>query len=587
MVRREGARKPLALGLALLVVVTFVIAAAVEAASARADVAKWTAEQAAVIEQELQEAVDGVIADVEAVAAFVEEIGPGQTRFESFTSRIEGTTSAVGYGYMTAVPASEMQEFVNSQKAIHGDWYEIFGFPDDADSDDSLEFTDAQPIDLASRDVFYPVQSFAVGNVIRTAVPDQPIVGELALGMDAGFDPRWREDIARSIARNSPSISQFISLKVGVLTLDRVFFVSVPVEADDGSKLGMVMTMMLEPLLVSELTTSALQQVEWEILPAAQAPTLAGLQHAGVFPVELPGTTWSVAVAPTAAALAELRGLPWWAIASIAATLVFLAALALWLYVDRRAEHRRTAEFQRLADDKDRFLASVSHELRTPLTVVSGLAYELHDQPASFSTEERDGLMGMLVEQTDELSGIVEDLLIAARSDIGKVSIHYDRVDLGNEATRAIETSGIGASFRGEPCYAYADAARVRQILRNLLTNAKRYGGPTVRIDFADGAGWTEVVVADNGDGVPRDKREAIFQSYESAHKPSSEVKSVGLGLYISRNLARAMGGDLEYVYDGAWSHFRLRLPSAPSRAATVDQPETATAPDTGRAAIA
>lgn len=127
MVKREGAQGPIAIGLALLVVVTFVIAAVVETISARNDVANWTAEQAAVIEQELQDAVDGVIADVEAVAAFVEEIGSDQTTFESFTSRIEGTTSAVGYGYLTAVQASEIGEFVNSQRAIHGDWYEIFG----------------------------------------------------------------------------------------------------------------------------------------------------------------------------------------------------------------------------------------------------------------------------------------------------------------------------------------------------------------------------------------------------------------------------------------------------------------------------
>ena len=567
MVNRDRAQKPVAIGLALLVVAAFVITAALETVSARTEIANWTADQASLIEQVMQEAVDGVIADVEAVAAFVEEIGPDQNTFASFTSRIEGLDSAVAYGYLTAVAASEIEDFVDSQRAIHGDWYEIFEFPDDEGSDDNLEFTDASPLDLTSRDIYYPVQAFAVGNVIRTAIPDEPIVGELALGLDAGFDPRWRADIATAISRNRPSISQFISIRLGELSLDRVFFVSVPVEDADGSKQGMVMAMMLEPLLVAELTTSALEQVEWEIVPEGSAPTSADLGHAAVFPVELPGSTWSVAVAPTDEALAGLEGMPWWTVAGLAALLVFLAALALWLLVERRTEHRRAAQYQRVADDKDRFLASVSHELRTPLTVVAGLAYELHEQPEGFSNEERDGLMGMLVEQTDELSSIVEDLLVAARSDIGKVSIHYDTVDLGKEATQAMEISGIDGRFRGEPGLAYADSARVRQILRNLLTNAKRYGGPHVRIDFAEGAGWTEVVVADNGDGVPRDRREAIFHSYESAHQPSSEVKSVGLGLYISRNLARAMGGDLEYVYDGTWSHFRLRLPSAPTPA--------------------
>ncbi|MDJ0664274.1 MAG: ATP-binding protein [Acidimicrobiia bacterium] len=553
------------MGLILLVVVAFVVAAAVESISTRTAVTNWTAEQAAVIEQVMQEAVDGVIADVEAVAAFVEEIGSDPGTFESFTNRIEGTDSAVGYGYLTEVSASEIYDFVDSQRAVHGDWYEIWGFPDDESSDDNLFFMDAAPTDLTSRDVFYPVQAFAVGNLIRAAVPDEPIGSELVLGLDAGFDPRWRSDITSAIARDGPSISQFISLRVGDLALDRVFFVSVPVEDDDGSKQGMVMAMMLEPLLVAELTTSALQQVEWEIIAEGDTPAFVDSEHAGIFPVALPGSTWSVAVAPTDEAFSDLQGLPWWAIASIAATLVGLAILAVWLLIDRRTEHNRAVQFRQIADDKDRFLASVSHELRTPLTVVSGLAHELTDQPESFGDEERVELMTMLMDQTEELAAIVEDLLVAARSDIGKVAIHYGEVDVGAEVDNAAQTSDLTVRRRGDPVPAYGDPQRVRQILRNLFTNAKRYGGPEVRVGFSEGTDWVEVTVSDNGDGVPREMRDVIFDPYRSAHRPSSDVRSVGLGLYISRNLAQAMGGDLEYVYDGEWSHFRLRLRPLPT----------------------
>jgi signal transduction histidine kinase len=171
----------------------------------------------------------------------------------------------------------------------------------------------------------------------------------------------------------------------------------------------------------------------------------------------------------------------------------------------------------------------------------------------------------MLADESDELTGIVEDLLIAARSDIAKVAIHNVDVDLGDLVGQALETSAVEVTLRGVPGHAHADPQRVRQVLRNLLSNAERYGGPRIRIDFAEGAGWTELTVADNGEGVPVEKRESIFQSYESAHTPTSDVGSVGLGLYISRNLARAMGGNLEYAYDGSWSHFRLRLRSAAS----------------------
>ena len=83
-------------------------------------------------------------------------------------------------------------------------------------------------------------------------------------------------------------------------------------------------------------------------------------------------------------------------------------------------------------------------------------------------------------------------------------------------------------------------------------------------MDFAEGTAWVEVIVSDNGAGIPSEKRAIIFDPYRSAHRPNSAVESVGLGLYISKNLAQAMGGDLEYVYDGAWSHFRLRLQMLP-----------------------
>ena len=256
--------------------------------------------------------------------------------------------------------------------------------------------------------------------------------------------------------------------------------------------------------------------------------------------------------------------------------MVFLVVLAGWLLIERQRERKRLDRLRRRAEDKDRFLASVSHELRTPLTVVSGLAYELHDKLSQFTPVEREGLMDMLVEQTDELTGIVEDLLVAARSDIGSVTVHRQEVDLRCLVEQVMESTGIEASTRGDPGHALADPQRVRQILRNLLTNAKRYGGSKVRIDFAEGAGWTEVSVADDGMGIPVQKRRSVFEPYESAHAPTTNVESVGLGLYISRNLARAMGGELEYAYDGEWSHFRLRLPNAPTAQRKQGEPPCA-----------
>ncbi|MDJ0953606.1 MAG: ATP-binding protein [Acidimicrobiia bacterium] len=554
MATKPGNRKLVVLGLLCVVGATFAITATLEITSLRGEIDQWTSQQADIVAEVVGESLNGVTADLEAVAAFVEQTNPTASQFDEFVDRIDGTASAVGVGYLTELDAADIDTHIATERQRQGDDYQLFAIDDMAEP---------VPVARTDRTAFYPVQYFALGSPIRSAIADDPDIAQVGPGLDAGYDPVWRTEIARALEVDGATFSGFTSLQLEFVTLDRVFFASVPVAANRDNSRGLVVAMMVEQLILPELDRTVLEEVVWEAIPpGSEAARVVG-PNARTFPMDLPGTTWTLAIAPTDETLAELKGTPWWITASIATTLALLVALAAWLLLDRRSENQRTARFRQLAEDKDRFLASVSHELRTPLTVVSGLAYELRDQPEHLTADERGGLMDLLVEQTDELSGIVEDLLVAARSDIRKVAVHSQEVDLLELAEQVMESTGVHGTTRGEPGRAMADPQRVRQILRNLLTNARRYGGPEVRIDFADGADWTEISVADNGAGVPVEKRQSIFESYESAHAPTSDVRSVGLGLYISRNLARAMGGNLEYAYDGVWSHFRLRLPSA------------------------
>jgi signal transduction histidine kinase len=142
------------------------------------------------------------------------------------------------------------------------------------------------------------------------------------------------------------------------------------------------------------------------------------------------------------------------------------------------------------------------------------------------------------------------------------VSVELVRVDLLAEVAAAMETVDVGL----EPLPArlptvMADPARVRQILRNLLTNLNRYGGSRRRvIGGASGTrAWVEV--RDDGDGVSAMDRERIFQPYSSAH--TGITGSVGLGLSVARQLAELMGGTLTYRRDQDESVFRLELPLA------------------------
>ncbi len=214
---------------------------------------------------------------------------------------------------------------------------------------------------------------------------------------------------------------------------------------------------------------------------------------------------------------------------------------------------------------KDRFVASISHELRTPLTAVIGLAQELSGPANGFSEEDLHEFHQMIAGEAEEVARIVEDLLVAARADVGKVKVFPQRVDLVSLATEAWRaTSGVidpRIATIGDT-HAHGDPVRIKQIIRNLLVNADRYGGDEVRISVGHQGTTSFVDVMDNGPGVASASLERIFDPYESAHEPREEVHSIGLGLSVSRTLARLMGGDLTYGRRSGWTVFSLTLPA-------------------------
>ena len=101
----------------------------------------------------------------------------------------------------------------------------------------------------------------------------------------------------------------------------------------------------------------------------------------------------------------------------------------------------------------------------------------------------------------------------------------------------------------------------MRQIVRNLVTNAQRYGGDTIRVELSRGADRAILRVCDDGPGVPEGGRQRIFEPYASAHSDNPHSGSIGLGLAVSRELARLMDGDLTYRYQDNESVFELTLP--------------------------
>lgn len=223
---------------------------------------------------------------------------------------------------------------------------------------------------------------------------------------------------------------------------------------------------------------------------------------------------------------------------------------------------------EELAKAKDRFIATVSHELRTPLAAVVGFSGELAQGLDNYSRDEIFEMVTLISSQSMEVAQLVDDLLTAERAASGNLTVRPSVIDLLEESRSTVESlrDGLEVTVEGVPASAWADTLRTRQIVRNLLTNAHRYGGTQVRIEVSTRVGMALLVVTDDGPGVRGIDAEHIFDPYYRSLSEDTKPDSVGLGLAVARQLARMMGGDLVYLRRGGWTRFELTLPTAPQQ---------------------
>jgi signal transduction histidine kinase len=236
----------------------------------------------------------------------------------------------------------------------------------------------------------------------------------------------------------------------------------------------------------------------------------------------------------------------------------------------QRAEHElalaraEVANLESVARERRRMVSVIAHELRNPITTVVGLSSEMTacwDQLG----DERKQLIEIIRDEAEDLAEIVEDLLSIESLDRGSIQVDVGEFDLRPLAQAVIERAQLGektALIEGD-VVAQVDPVRFRQILRNLVSNAVRYGGDRVVVKLNSEVGKATVEVIDDGPGVPDEDSEAIFEPYRRASGGKHEAKSVGLGLAVTRQLARLMGGDVVYARRGCETVFRLTVPSA------------------------
>jgi signal transduction histidine kinase len=237
---------------------------------------------------------------------------------------------------------------------------------------------------------------------------------------------------------------------------------------------------------------------------------------------------------------------------------------------------RAAVEAQAASRAKSAFLATMSHELRTPLNAIDGYAELMQLGIYGTTSDQQLEAIARIRTSHDVLLTLVDQVIDQARIEAGKLQLEREAVPLASvipatcalvqPLARSKEIEVVCGPVAAEAA-AEADPVRVEQILVNLLTNAVKFTGPggrvTISCEQVDHR--VDVHVRDTGPGIPADKLEAIFEPFYQVDQSTTRIEGgAGLGLTISRNLAKAMGGGISVSsHVGEGSTFTLTLPRA------------------------
>lgn len=236
-----------------------------------------------------------------------------------------------------------------------------------------------------------------------------------------------------------------------------------------------------------------------------------------------------------------------------------------------RAFDRMRVQLAQLDSARKEFVANASHELRTPIFSLGGFLELLTDE--DLNEETRRGFLVTMQGQVERLAKLSTDLLDLSRVDAGQLSVGHELVDLGEvvrELTGELEPLASSSEHVletdvGGDVWCRADEERVLQIGRVLVANAIVHTPAGTRVVVrADRRGdRAELTIEDNGPGIPKGHREAVFERFYRVE--GGKASGSGLGLAIARELARLMGGSVRLDFAPGATVFTLDLPGEPS----------------------
>lgn len=227
-----------------------------------------------------------------------------------------------------------------------------------------------------------------------------------------------------------------------------------------------------------------------------------------------------------------------------------------------RADEEQTVEL----------IATVSHEIRSPLTTIKGFTKTMLDRWDRLGDDTKLEMLQAINTDADRVTRILTELLDVSRLAAGKLTLHLRPVlveELAQDlaatlADRSKDHKVVVEPSDGGGLEVLADADKLRQVMTNLIENAQKYSDPgTITVTCSHEGSEGLIEVADEGPGVPAELEDRLFEKFARRDLPGSPT-GTGLGLYISRGLVEAQGGEMGARFSGSGSTFWVRLPVPP-----------------------
>jgi signal transduction histidine kinase len=245
-------------------------------------------------------------------------------------------------------------------------------------------------------------------------------------------------------------------------------------------------------------------------------------------------------------------------------SVLMLGAGSWWL------SGRTMGPAQRAWDQQQQFVSNASHELRTPLTLLRATAeYGLRQSRTKLKTEA----LGDVLDETDYMSKLVDDLLLLSRLDAHRLKLAREPIrlpellgEVGRQIEKVAADTGVQIELGDVRGAVWGDPTRLRQVLLILLDNALRHTPPggTIRLETRLRGRLRQIVVSDNGEGIPSKHLAHVFERFYQVDPGSNENRSSGLGLSIARGLVEAQGGIIRVESQlGKGTQFSIALPGS------------------------